>query len=271
MKILVTNDDGIESPGIWALAKAMKRVGEVLIFAPDRQQSGVGTAISFHHGLSITEAKSSIPEVHAYAVNGTPTDCVILGLDQLADEGVDLIVSGINTGANIGSGVLGSGTVMPTRVGYSRRISSFAVSLSRHGPQDRREMLFHLGGRIAELLALAIRRDEMPPGIALNVNVPSVPAGETRGVAVTKVASIAYWQRRTERHSDGLSYHRLSPIEEDAPGIEEGTDIWAINKGLISITPLRFEITDHEIMPALRESVCSLGCDLGTPSPGVND
>lgn len=97
MKILVTNDDGIESPGIWALAEAMKRVGDVLVVAPDRQQSGVGTAISYQHGLSITEAMSSIPEVHAYAVDGTPTDCVILGLDQLADEGIDLIVSGINT------------------------------------------------------------------------------------------------------------------------------------------------------------------------------
>ncbi len=270
MRILVTNDDGIESPGIWALAGAMRGVGEVVVVAPDRQQSGVGTAVSFHHGLSMTRAASSIPGVHAYAVNGTPTDCVILGLGQLAEGGVDLIVSGVNTGANIGSGLLGSGTVMPTRVAYDRGISSFALSLSRHGPHDRREMHFHLAGRTAELLALAVRNGELPQGVTLNVNAPSVPEGETRGVAVTKVASIRYWRLRTEQRGDGLSYHRLSPIEEGDPGIEEGTDIWAVNRGLVSITPLRFEVTDHEIMPTLAECVTPLGMALQMATPDAD-
>lgn len=253
MRILVTNDDGIESPGIWALTEAMNRVGEVLIVAPDKQQSGVGTAVSFHNGIDVGEVTSSIEGVHAYAVNGTPTDCVILGLTQLAEGNIDLVVSGINTGANVGSGVLGSGTVMITRLAYARRIPSFAMSLSRHGPQDQRELLFHLAGSVAELLALRIAKGEMPPGITLNVNVPSVPMGEIRDIAITRLASIGYWRLRTEQRSDGLNYHSLSPIEEDNPSIEEGTDIWALNKGLISITPLRFEITNQEIIPTLRE------------------
>ncbi len=253
MRILVTNDDGIESPGIWALAEAVNRVGDVLIVAPDKQQSGVGTAVSLHNGIGVAEVSSSIDGVHAYAVSGTPTDCVILGLTQLAEGNIDLIVSGINTGANVGSGVLGSGTVMPTRVAYARRIPSFAMSLSRHGPRDQRELLFHLAGSVAELLALKIAQGEMPPGITLSVNVPSVPVGEIRGITITRLSSIGYWRLRTEQRSDGLNYHRLSPIEEDNPNIEEGTDIWALNKGLISITPLRFEISNNELIPTLKE------------------
>jgi len=162
-------------------------------------------------------------------------------------------MSGINTGANVGSGVLGSGTVMTTRLGYGRGIPSVAMSLSTHGPHDRRELLFHLACRVAELLALTIAGGEMPPGITLNVNVPSVPADETRGIAITRLASIGYWKLRTEERDDGRSYHRLSPIEEDSPHIEEGTDIWALNRGLISITPLRFEVTDHQLIPTLSE------------------
>jgi 5'-nucleotidase len=271
MRILVTNDDGIESPGIWALADAMSRVGEVVVVAPDRQQSGVGTAVSFHHGLTMEETTSSMPGVRAYAVNGTPTDCVILGLGRLADSGIDLIVSGINTGANIGSGLLGSGTVMPTRVASARGICSFAVSLSRHGPHDRREMHFHLAGRIAELLALAVKNGELPQTVTLNVNAPSVPDGETRGVAVTSVAPIGYWRLRTEQPSDGFSYHRLSPIDEGDPRIEEGTDIWAINRGLVSITPLRFEVTDYEIIPALIECINPIGSTLKMVTPDTDD
>jgi 5'-nucleotidase len=251
MRILVTNDDGIASPGIWALAEAMNRVGDVLIVAPDKQQSGVGTAVSFHNGIDVAEMSSSIDGLHAYAVNGTPTDCVILGLSQLAEGNVDLIVSGINTGANVGNGVLGSGTVMPIRV--ARRIPSFAMSLSRHGPQDNKELHFHLAGSVAELLARKIAEGEMPPSITLNVNVPSVPAGEIRGLTITRLASISYWRLKTKQGSDGLHYHGLSPIEEDNPNIEEGTDIWALNKGLVSITPLRFEITNDEIVPTLRK------------------
>ena len=258
MRILVINDDGIESPGIWALAEAMNRVGEVLIVAPDKEQSGVGTAASYHNGIDVTEVSSSIDGAQAYAVSGTPSDCVILGLGPLAEGNIDLIVSGINTGPNIGTGVLGSGTVMPTRAAWTRGIPSLAMSLSRHGPHDQRELFFHLAGGVAELLARKIIEGEMPPGIALNVNVPSVLTGEIPGIAITRQSSIGYWRFSTERRSDGLHYHSLSPIEEDNPNIEEGTDIWALNKGLISITPLRFEITDDEFIPTLREHTSRL-------------
>ena len=111
MKILVTNDDGIDSPGIRALADAVSRVGQVLIVAPDKEQSGVGTAVSFHNGIAAAERTSAIEGARAYAVSGTPSDCVFLGIGPLAEGKIDLVVSGINTGSNVGNGVLGSGTL----------------------------------------------------------------------------------------------------------------------------------------------------------------
>ena len=256
MKILVTNDDGINSPGIQALADAMSRIGEVLIVAPDQEQSGVGTAISFHNGIAAAERTFATEGARAYAVSGTPSDCVILGLGPLAEGKIDLVVSGINTGANVGSAsVLGSGTTMATRVAHTRnpRIPSIAVSLSLDGPQDQKEPLFHLAATVSELLARNMADGEMPPGLTLNVNVPSVPRGEIRGIAVTKLSPIKYWRLRTEQGSDGLYYNKLSAIAADHPDIVEGTDVWALNRGLISITPLRLEVTDDSLLPALTE------------------
>ena len=253
MKILVTNDDGIDSPGIQALADAVSRVGQVLIVAPDKEQSGVGTAVSFHNGIAAAERTSTINGARAYAVSGTPSDCVFLGLGPLAEGKIDLVVSGINTGANVGNGVLGPGTTMATRVAWARRIPSIAVSLSMHGPQDQREQLFHLAATVSELLARSMAEGEMPPGLTLNVNVPSVPRGEIRGIAVTKLSPISYWRLRTEQGSDGIYYNKLSALAPDHPDIVEGTDVWALNRGLISITPLRLEVTDDKLIPALTE------------------
>ena len=191
MKILVTNDDGIDSPGIRALAEAMSRVGEVLIVAPDQEQSGVGTARSLHNGIAAAERTSAIEGARAYAVSGTPSDCVLLGLGPLAEGEIDLVVSGINTGANVGIGVLGSGTTMATRTAWDRRIPSIAMSLSRHGPQDQKELLFHLAATVSELLARKITEGEMPPGLTLNVNVPSVPRGEIPGYC--RHQTLSYW------------------------------------------------------------------------------
>ena len=253
MKILVTNDDGIDSPGIQALADAMSRVGQVLIVAPDKEQSGVGTAVSFHNGIAAAERTSTINGARAYAVSGTPSDCVFLGIGPLAEGKIDLVVSGINTGANVGNGVLGSGTTMATRVAWARRIPSIAMSLSRDGPQDQKELLFHLAATVSELLARSMADGEMPPGLTLNVNVPSVPRGEIRGIAVTRPSPVGYWMWRMEQGSDGLYHHKLSAIAADHPDIEEGTDVWALNRGLISITPLRLEVTDDKLIPALTE------------------
>ena len=155
MRILVTNDDGIDSPGIWALAEAMSRVGKTLVVAPEKQQSGVGTAVSLHSDMSITEVPSSIPDVRAYAVGGTPSDCVIMGLRRLAQGHIDLIVSGINLGANVGRDILYSGTVMATLQGFFRGLPSIAISLVIQNQEDK--LHFDVAAKVAELLIQKIK------------------------------------------------------------------------------------------------------------------
>ena len=270
MNILVTNDDGIDSPGLWALAEAMSRVGETLVVAPDKEQSGVGTSVSLHSGMSITEVPCSIAGVCAYAIGGTPSDCVILGLRRLAQERIGLIVSGINLGANVGNDIPYSGTVMATLQGYWRRIPSIAFSLvfQSRGEEPR----FDVASRVAESLASRVKNGQMPTGAIINANVPNIPLEEIKGVLATRTASTGYVRLAELRGSDNVSYSTSinRPASGDFPHqvagkgqtIEEGTDIWAVHRGYISITPLHIDVTHHEMIPALSEHIQGLEKDL---------
>ncbi len=268
MKILVTNDDGIDSPGIWALAEAMSRVGETLIVAPDREQSGVGTSVSLHSGMSVTEVSTPSQEVRTYAIGGTPTDCVILGLRRLAQGHIDLIASGINLGPNVGSDILYSGTVMATLQGYFRKIPSIALSLATQSREE--EPRFDVITKVAEYLALGVKSGKMPTGAIINTNVPNIPLEQIKGITITRTASSGYVKLAEVQGSSSLSYsmsysrgiHKVAKL-----GIEEGTDIWAINMGLISITPLRLDVTDHNLIPTLTEHILTLESDLLKTAP----
>jgi 5'-nucleotidase len=241
MNILVTNDDGISSPGVWALAEAMSRVGDTLLVAPNKQQSGVGTAFSLHGGMSIEEVPSEIPNVRAYAVGGTPSDCVVLGLRQLGEgRRFDLVASGINLGANVGRDIHYSGTVMATLQGYFRNIPTLAMSLAL---RDRERPSFEVAKQVAEQIALGIRAGEMPTGYILNTNVPDVPLEEIRGVAVTQTAAGGYVQLARVTDSDGGVSYKQSTTTQEHPA---GTDIWAVSSNLVSITPLQLEVNLHD-------------------------
>ena len=259
MKILVTNDDGIDSPGVWALAEAMSRLGETLLVAPDTQRSGAGTSVSLHNGMSVVDVPSSIEGVRAYAVGGTPTDCVIIGLWRLTQGDVDLIVSGINIGGNMGTDILYSGTVMATLQGYYRQIPSMAVSLAIQG--EAPHMRFDVASKLAELLALNMTSNTMPGGAILNVNVPSIPQEMVKGIVITKAASRSYVRLVASQHNVDLG-RSWSAQRAAELGIHEGTDIWAIYAGSISITPLRPAVTDHDSIPTLTEHVPTLEYDL---------
>jgi len=259
VKILVTNDDGIDSPGVWALAEAMSRVGETLLVAPDAQRSGSGTSVSLRSDMSIVEVDSSIHGVRAYAVGGTPTDCVVLGLWRLAQGDVDLIVSGINLGGNMGTDILYSGTVMATLQGFYREIPSMAVSLATKGQAP--ELCFDVASKVAELLALNMTNGTMPGQAILNVNVPSIPSELVRGIAVTRAASESY-VRLVAGQQDGRPGRSWSAHAAAEMGIHEGTDIWAVFESWISVTPLRPAVTDHDSIPALAEHVTTLQSDL---------
>jgi len=269
MKILVTNDDGIDSPGVWVLAEAMQRVGETLIVAPDKQQSGVGTSVSLHSGMSVNEVSSNIQGVRAYAIGGTPSDCVIVGLRRLAQGHVDLVVSGINLGANVGNDILYSGTVMATLQGYYRKIPSIAISLAlgEHGEEPR----FDVVSRVAGFLALSVKSGTIPGRAILNTNVPNIPLEQIKGIITTRTGPSGYVGLTEVQGSNTLSYSiGIHPTDStkypnqmaNPTGAEEGTDIWAINSGFISITPLSLDVTAHDLIPSLNEHVSSLESDL---------
>jgi len=269
--ILVTNDDGIDSPGLWALAETMSRVEETLVVAPDRQQSGVGTSVSLHSDMSIVEVSPRIQGVRAYAVGGTPSDCVILGLRRLAQGHIDLVVSGINLGANVGNDIPYSGTVMATLQGYFRKIPSVAMSLVLQGQTE--EPRFDVASKVAEFLVLGMKSGRIPTEAILNANVPNIPREQVKGVVITRAASSGYVRLSPVQDSGSLRYSRgiHIPASTDFPhqvpvgnahAVEEGTDIWAINMGLISITPLHLDITHHSLIPTLSEHVLILESDL---------
>lgn len=254
MNILVTNDDGINSTGLWVLAKAMNRVGQVLVVAPDKERSGVGAGVSLHNGIEIIEIVSLIPGVRAYAVGGTPSDCVMIAIQRLAQMNIDLVVSGINPASNIGRDIHYSGTVMATLQGYYRKIPAIAVSLY---PRTLEEKLnYDIAGQVAEKLALNIKNGKLNTTAILNVNVPNIQLEQIKGILTTRTADVGYVQLSDIKDASAANY--LNPLDMDSlysSNLEEDTDIWAIHAGYISITPLHFESTCFDVMPVVLESI----------------
>ncbi len=267
MHILVTNDDGIDSPGLWALARAMQHLGKVMVVAPDRQQSGVGTSVSLHHAMQIDEVEPPVPGALAYAVRGTPSDCVILAIRHLAQgRRYGLLVSGINLGANVGHDIPYSGTVMATLQGYLRRIPSMAVSLATFERDEVPD--FTVGAMVAEFLARQMLAGEIPTDSIINANVPNIPLAEIKGVVTTRAAATAFLRASAVTSDGGLRYslqarhrgHKLAGQAVDLP--EPGTDIWAIHQGMVSITPVRIDVTDHGLIPKLEPHAAALQAEL---------
>ena len=252
MNILVTNDDGIDSKGLWALAKAMSQVGQVLVVAPDKERSGAGSSVSLHNNMGIAEVSSSIHGIRAYAIDGTPSDCVMLGIRRLAQGNVDLVVSGINPGPNIGRDIHYSGTVMATLQSYYRKIPSIAVSLY---PKTKEEELnFDFAAQVVERLAVNIKNGKLKTDSILNVNVPNIPKEQIKGILTTRAADTGY-VKLSQVEGDNIVNYTLELDKLYNVHLEEGTDIWAIHAGYVSITPLRFEVTHHDVIPSIAECV----------------
>ena len=259
MRILVTNDDGIHSPGLWDLAAALKDVGHVCVVAPDRDFSGVGTAMTLLSVLRVQQIDSPVPGVEALAVQGTPSDCVILATESLFDEPFDLLVSGINPGANMGLDVLSSGTVGGALQGMYRGMPSMAISAAYSIETQVRYEAASLAAR-----ALAIEWRDTPPQGAplLNVNLPDVDAGGIRGVEVTRLGPRAYLEN-VEKVQEGRRTHYW--IKHNRPAIkepEEGTDVWAVRNHRASVTSVDLGLAEGlppSSLDALAETVrCAL-------------
>lgn len=262
MEILVTNDDGIDSPGLWALAEAMSRIGPTTVVAPDSEQSGVGTSVSVrgYGDFPYEEVVSRVPGVPAYSVSGTPTDSVIVAMRYLSpDKRFDIVVSGINPGANCGRDVHYSGTVSATLQGHFRNIAAVAVSLVLRYRGEKPK--WETAAVAAEHVVRHIEAGHLPVGPILNVNVPNLPIEEIRGVVTTRTATVSYNRMVKVPSKDGVGFTlQLRPADEAQH--PEGTDIWAVNADMVSITPMTLDPTDHGLVVELAEPVRQLESDL---------
>lgn len=238
MRILIANDDGIYSPGIRALAEIARKFGEVRIVAPDVEQSSMGHAIT--HSRPLRVKRTPIGDFSAYRVNGTPADCVALGID--AWGGADIVLSGINLGPNLGNSSWHSGTLAAARQAALLGCRGIALSTPTAGSEPDFERLEPFVAKVLELLL---------PDEALqlvNVNIPREPVG-------------VCWAKQSVRHYDGrvvadedplgrqIFWITVRPLEE----VEEGTDRWAYRQGLVALTPLRLDLTDDDALAGARE------------------
>ena len=252
MKILVINDDGIESAGLWAAARSLQQVGEVVVVAPREQQSGVGASLTLHSPVKVTpwmpapEFQESGPDWHpvgAYSVEGTPGDCCILALETLA-PGIDLVVSGINSGSNTGWDVMVSGTVGGAVQGFIRGYPTIAVSVaSVTAPR------YDMAGRLLDTLARRLSERE-GKALFLNLNIPNVAPDLVKGVRVTKLGGLSYGESvRLEGSNGDEKRYWIARNRPSNQTHDDDTDIWALRNNYVSITPLRLGMGDDAGIP----------------------
>lgn len=259
MRILVTNDDGIYAKGLWNLVRALREVSEVVVVAPDREQSAMGTSVTLHQPLRAREIEPLISGVKSHSVEGTPADAVILALGRLLDDKVDMVFSGINEGANLGNDVLISGTVGAALQGYLQGIPSIALSVAA-----LENVQFDAAARLAVVIARMIEAKALPEEILLNINLPNLPLSQIQGVEITQLGRRSYGDEIKEGHDGKRKYYwivRGKPEWEP----KEGTDIQALLNDKISITPLHSDLTSPSALPLLKELSPTIFKDLIIP------
>jgi len=258
LRILVTNDDGITAPGLWALVKEIAKVGEVIVVAPDREQSAVGTSVTLHQPLRVRAVRPVLQGIKTYTVEGTPADSVIIALKLLLSRDVDLLLSGINEGPNLGNDVLISGTVGAALQGHFYGLSSIAISVA-----DMKKSKFDAAAKFSALLAQQAASGNLPPGTLLNVNLPNRILSQISGVEITRLAQRNYSDRVKRGHDGKRDYYWIVRGRSEWKE-EEGTDVWAIKQKKVSITPLQRDLTRDENTPNIEKLCSSLSQSLRT-------
>jgi 5'-nucleotidase len=249
MHILVTNDDGINAPGLLALATAMEKLGRVSVLAPDRNWSVSGHVKTVDRPLRVKEINLN-NQMKAWASDGAPSDCVALGLCGFLDEKVDLVVSGINPFANLGHDVTYSGTVTAAMEAIIWGVPAVAFSLD--SPENHLGLLdYEPAAYYATMIIQSVIRYGLAPDILLNINVPYLPQDQIRGIQITRQGLRVYHDKLNRRIDPrGREYYW---IVGDAPtGIpERGSDIGALNEGFVSATPIQLDLTAYQSIPDL--------------------
>jgi len=243
MRILISNDDGYLAQGITTLAEHLSQVAEVTIVAPDRNRSGASNSLTLDRPLSVHKVREN-----CFYVNGTPTDCVHLALTGLMPKMPDLVISGINDGANMGDDTIYSGTVAAAMEGYLLSIPSIAVSMSQHNATH-----FETAARVTvELVAHYIAQPVEPP-MLLNVNIPDVPYEQLQGKSVTRLGKRHKAEPVIELETPrGEKVYWVGAAGQPNDG-GEGTDFYAVANNQVSITPIRADLTKHEQLPTLEQ------------------
>jgi 5'-nucleotidase len=255
VKILLTNDDGIHARGLLALEKRLGRRHEVTVVAPDRERTAVGHGITLSRPLRAVEMAVN-GGLSGYAVNGTPADCVILGVKEILCANPDLVISGINPGANLGNNVNYSGTVAAAREATLRGIPALSVSvkgLMVHHYEDAADFVC----RLVE----DIRVKGLPSGTFLNVNLPDIPLAEVQGVRICRLGIMPPREgieKRIDPRQRIYYWHGPSAEEFDAEPDFDGT---AVNGCLISITPIKCDATDYDAIDFIRSWGLGRGMD----------
>lgn len=242
MLILLTNDDGIQSPGLQALAEQVSSLGRVVVVAPDRERSAIGHALTLHHPL-----RSQVWAEDWWAIDGTPTDCVSLGIHGLLKSVPDLVISGINKGGNMGDDLTYSGTVAAAMEATLMGVPAFAVSLVE-APYDHQSFVW--AGRVAARVAETIREHGLPADTFLNVNVP---VGEPAGIQITRQGKRVYEGAVvSNRDPRGNEYFWIGAGELNFQDLD-GTDFNAVQAGDVSVTPLHLDLTNYAALERLRQ------------------
>ncbi|HER62797.1 MAG TPA: 5'/3'-nucleotidase SurE [Desulfobacteraceae bacterium] len=258
MLILLTNDDGIQSPGLQVLAEQIGALGRVVVVAPDRERSAVGHSLTLHAPL---RAQQYRPDW--WAVDGTPTDCVSLGIHGLLKKMPDLVISGINRGANMGDDLTYSGTVAAAMEATLMGVPAFAMSLD--GPEFVADA-FQWAARVAAGMALTVREHGLPADTFLNINVPS---GKPTGIRLTRQGKRIY-EGAVVCKSDprGNDYYWIGAGELGFQDLD-GTDFNALQAGEVSVTPLHLDLTNYAALERLRQ--WDLAMDFSLPEGTVSD
>lgn len=244
-RILITNDDGIHSPGLTLLAKALEAVGEVWVIAPDRERSAISHAITINHPIRMHRLRERV-----YICDGTPADCVLLGVRGFLEDPPHLVISGINRGPNLGIDTNYSGTVAGAHEGRLCGVPSFAISLNVTKTEEK--LHFETAARFSSQLAADILERGLPDDIFLNVNVPNIPFDELNGVAIAKLGQRIYRDvvvRRTD--PQGRDYYWIGG---DPPtwAEDEDDDFHAILQNRVSITPLGRDFMKEEAFESMQ-------------------
>ena len=251
MRILVTNDDGVESSGLIEIADSMRALGDVTVVAPDGERSAISHRISFHDQVRIAPvAGRGMP---TFACSGTPADCVVLGAYELCGGFPDLLVSGINRGANLGDDLNYSGTVAAAMEATVMGIPAIAVSLSIRWSENPESFHWETASEIAVRLAREWH-GRFPETVLLNLNVPNVPREELRGIRVTRQGRKRYEDRLLKVDGGGSALYQIRGTF-DMQRAGTGTDLEAVRDGYASVTPIGIDRTYEPLLAALREEL----------------